>query len=217
MLDTEQATNAYWDAVRDHIEHDDLFGGPVVDSYGSIAFRRTREIDIRCDRGELTSTYAWTVTDPATVAFVREHAGATVVDPMAGSGWWAHLLDQAGIAVLASDLNPPDGTKANNWHRGGSHVPVGRADAADAVALAPAAATLLLSWPPYDADIGARIVEAFRGDRIIYIGEGWGGCCGDDTMFELFERDFDEVAEHRPVQFYGMHDFVTIYQRKAGA
>lgn len=217
MLDTERDTNAYWDAVRDHIEQDDLFGGPVVDSYGSIAYRRTREIEYRCDRGELTSIYAWTVSDPATVAFVREHAGPMVVDPLAGSGWWAHLLDQAGITVLASDLNPPDGTEANHWHRSSTHARVGQADAADAVALAPATATLLLSWPPYDSDIGARIVEAYRGDRIVYIGEGWGGCCGDDRMFELFERGWVQVAEHRPVQFYGIHDYVTIYQRKANA
>lgn len=207
---TSQRTNDYWDAVRDHIEHDSLGDGPTVDTYGSIR----RNYGLRVDREGLTSRYSWTVTDPATVDFVIEHAGNLVVDPMAGSGWWAYLLTQAGVTVMASDVTPPNGTRDNVWHRGDSHVPVGRSDAADAVSLAPVGATLLLSWPPYDGDPGYRALKAYRGNRVIYAGEGWGGCCGDDDMFELLRDEWDEVAEHRPVQFYGLHDYVTTYQRK---
>ncbi len=210
-------TNAYWEAVRHCVEHDDFGGGPTVDEYGSLARRRTgrdSEFEHRADRRELTSQFSWTVTDPATVAFVLEHCGPQVLDPLAGSGWWAHLLGQGDVLVTASDLNPPDGTDANHWHRGGEHVTVARMDAVIAAGLSSVTQTLLLSWPPYDSDIGVRIVEAFRGNRIVYVGEGWGGCCGDDAMFELLGRDWEEIAEHRPVQFYGLHDYVTIYDRK---
>lgn len=211
---TSQQTNDYWDAVRDYVQHDSLGGGPAVDTYGSLSRRATGAYGTEVKRTELTSRYSWTVTDPATVDFVVEYAGGMVVDPMAGSGWWAHLLTEAGVTVLASDENPPDGTEANTWHRYDAHVPVGRSDAADAVSLAPVGATLLLSWPPYDGDPGYRALKAYRGDRVIYIGEGEGGCCGDDNMFQFLRDEWDEVAEHRPVQFYGLHDFVTVYQRK---
>lgn len=208
MIDT--VTNDYWDAVRDHIEQDNLWGGPVVDNYGAV----TRDYRERVDRFALCGRYSWTVTAPQTVAFVVEHAGARVVDPMAGSGWWANLLTESGIHVTASDLNPPDGTEANHWHREGQHVPVLQLDAVQAATVASADATLLLSWPPYDSQIGHEVLAAFGGRRVVYIGEGAGGCCGDDAMFDLLGRDWNEVAEHRPVQYYGIHDYVTIYDRR---
>lgn len=211
---TSQKTNDYWEAVREHVTHDSLGGGPSVDTYGTLGRRATGTYGAQVGREELTSRYSWTVTDPATVEFVIQHADSMVVDPMAGSGWWAHLLTEAGVTVLPSDENPPNGSEANIWHRHGTHVPVGRSDAADAVSLAPDTATLLLSWPPYDGDPGYRALKVYRGDRIIYIGEGEGGCCGDDDMFQLLHDEWTEVAEHRPVQFYGLHDFATIYERK---
>jgi hypothetical protein len=206
-------TNAYWDAVRNHLADDRIFGGhpvPVVDTYGSIA----RDYRTRVDRNALCSQYSWTVTDPDTVEFVREHAGPMLIDPLAGSGWWAWLLGQDHVDVLASDENPPNGTSDNNWHRGSAHVQIARMDAVDAVAQANQSRTLLLSWPPYDSDIGARILDAYRGNRVIYIGETAGGCCGDDRMFDLLDQGWQEIADHRPIQYYGIRDWVTVYQRK---
>lgn len=213
MTTISTTTNEYWEAVRGHVQMDNVFGSPVpvVDAYGSIR----GDYGIKVDRNALCSKYSWTVTDPATVEFVRDHAGPMLVDPLAGSGWWAYLLEQDHVDVLASDANPPDGTDANTWHRGGAHLPLLRLDAVDAVERGGPLRTLLLSWPPYDSDIGAQILAAYRGSRIIYIGEGWGGCCGDDGMFQQFESDWSEVAEHRPIQYYGIRDWVTVYERKS--
>nr|WP_221374505.1 hypothetical protein [Actinoplanes polyasparticus] len=219
-MTTMTETNAYWDAVREHVEHDDFGGGPTVDEYGSLARRRTGrpfDLDHRVERRELTSAYSWTVTDPATVTFVLEDCGPQVIDPLAGSGWWAHLLGQAGVDVVASDLNPPNGTEANNWHRGAAHLDVMRMDAVDAVRLSDPARTLLLSWPPYDSSIGRDVIAAYEGNLIAYIGEGPYGCCGDEDMWRLIEVEWVEIADHWPVQFYGLHDWVTIYERKRAA
>ena len=214
MIDTK--TNAYWEAVRQHVRNEPIWGGPCVDQYG-ILDRRTggpRDYTMRLNRFALCGEYSWSVTDPDTVTFVAEHAGPLLIDPMAGSGWWAHLLGQLGVTVLASDLNPPDGTEANHWHREGQHVPVAQVDGVDAVKLAPPSATLFLSWPPYDRPAGHDILAAYTGTRVIYIGEGDGGCCGNDDMFRLFADGWVEVAGHRPVQWDGLHDYVTIYDRK---
>lgn len=167
-------------------------------------------------RKELTARYAWTITAPETVAFVAKHIGKAAVDPMAGSGYWAFLLRQVGVDVVASDLHPP-GSVANMWHKSGvMHAPVKAMDAVDAVKIYEAGMdrVLLLAWPPYEHPIGAQVVEAFPGDRIVYLGEDRGGCCGDDAMFDVFDRDWRVVAEHRPVQWWGIHDYVTVYDRK---
>lgn len=201
--------NPYWDAVSDQVRESDMPWRPGL-TVGGLGDWKPM---IR--RGDLTSEYAWTVTDPASVAFVAEHAGGRVIDPLAGTGYWAHILGQHGIDVAASDLNPP-GTAVNEWHRAGkAFVPVAARDAVDAVEETDR--TLLLSWPPYDDPIGAAVLNAYRGDRVIYIGEGEYGCCGTDEMFSAFESDWTQVAEHQPVQWYGMHDWITVYDRKDGA
>ncbi|MGS2615108.1 hypothetical protein ACVCAH_11360 [Micromonospora sp. LZ34] len=146
-------------------------------------------------RSEYVKRYSWTITDPETVAFVAEHSGGRLVDPMAGTGYWAWQLTQAGVDVAAYDLNPPAlHSSANPWHRDtAAHFPVSMADAKDSAALHPDRA-LLLSWPPYEQSIGVETLGRYAGQRVIYIGEDWGGCCGDDGMFEAFERDWTKLA-----------------------
>lgn len=209
-MTTVTTTNDYWEAVRAHLHHDGLWGGDVVDTYGSL--RRDHELSV--DRFALCGQYSWTITDPDSVAFVLDRCGPIVVDPLAGSGWWAHLLAGEHVRVYASDLNPPDGTDANHWHQTSSHLPIARSAAVQAVQEVPVTATLLLSWPPYATDAGCDALAAYPGNRVIYMGEGDGGCCGTDALFELFESGWNQVAVHRPVQYYGIHDYITVYDRK---
>jgi len=205
--------NPYWDAVREaiHVEPEGYWDpGPKIGGIGRIGDSLRRH--------DLTSRYAWTITDPDTVAFVVEHCGPRVIDPLAGTGYWAWLLSQHGIDVAASDINPPDSTD-NTWHRDRQvFAPVAQADAVDAVTVLGDDRTLLLSWPPYDASIGRDVLDAFQGSRVVYIGEGSGGCCGDEAMWSALEgdwSDWSEVADHKPVQWFGLHDWVTVYERKA--
>ncbi|MEV1315464.1 hypothetical protein AB0J14_05185 [Micromonospora arborensis] len=215
--------NPYWDAVRDRVDWaGSLWGTPSVGGIGMY-----RHSDGRLDgdrwmrealkRSDMVKQYAWTITDPETVAFVAEHSRGRLVDPLAGTGYWVHILGQAGVDAIAYDLNPPsEDHERNHWHRHtAGHVAIGEADAKDAVSWHPSR-TLLLSWPPYDDPLGVETVRAYQGGRVIFIGEDWGGCCGDDTLFEVFEREWVKVAEHTPVQWDGMHDIVHVYDRKEG-
>lgn len=202
--------NPYWDLLKDKVHTQERHSwdpGPFVGGDGHWDDFRSRR--------RLTSEYAWTISDPATVAFVVEHAGKRVIDPLAGTGYWAWLLQQQGLDVAASDLNPAD-DGGSIYHRAGRvFTPVTRADAVDAVTVLGDDRTLLLSWPPYDDPIGRRILDAYRGERVVYIGEGAYGCCGDDAMWSELESGWHQVAEHKPVQWWGLHDWVTVYERGA--
>lgn len=198
--------NPYWDTVAEFAHHEEYHSWDKGLFIGGYDRDTDRALHLR--RNDLVSEYAWTITAPATVEFVAEQCGPRVVDPLAGSGYWAFLLGQLGADVAASDLEPG----ASRWHRHGLHVPVAQADAVDAVKAA-ADRVLLLAWPPYAAPIGAQVIEAYAGDRIVYIGEGDYGCCGDDDMWTLLGSAWHEVAEHRPVQWWGLHDWVTVYER----
>lgn len=214
----DAVTNAYWEAVREHVNPTgSLWRTPEVGGYdrfrdggGRPDFERWSREGLR--RDDFVGRYSWTITDPDTVAFVAKHAGVRVLDPLAGTGWWARLLTDAGLDVLASDAKPPAGGE-NTWHKEGvEHFPVLLADALDAVRVH-VDRTLLLAWPPYDAPIGALALAEYAGARVVYIGEDWGGCCGDDALFEAFARDWVKTAEHVPVQWSGIHDIVHVYER----
>lgn len=205
------ADNPYWDAVRADVQDSGMpwRPGPTIGGLGNY------EPVIR--RDALVGRYAWSVTDPSTVAFVAEHLGPRAIDPIAGSGYWAHVLSQCGIDVIASDIAPPDVAK-NGYHKPGvTHFPVTMADAADAVTAHAQDRTLFLSWPTYDDPTGARILAAYQGERFVYIGESGGGCCGGDDMWQAIREDWHEVATHRVVQWYGLNDWVTVYERGAEA
>lgn len=209
------STNAYWDAVKDRVKPGDYPWEPDGLTIGG--FKDPDYVEAFSLRRDLCSRYSWTITAPATVAFVAEHAGPQVIDPMAGTGWWAHLLTEAGCDVAAFDLNPP-GSDANHWHQDPTtYHPITTFDGAQAVRDHGAGRTLLLSWPPYSDPAGADVLAAYLGDRVIFIGEGPGGCTGDDRVFELLESDWTEAAAHRPVQWYGIHDWITVYDRKPSA
>lgn len=70
--------------------------------------------------------------------------------------------------------------------------------------------TAFLSWPPHGQDVGARVLLAYQGRRVIYIGDGPGEATVDDGMHRILAREWAQVNSHRPVQWWGQHDRVTV-------
>lgn len=205
--------NRYWDAVADLVTTEDGWPGP------GRFIGAADHFDDYTKRHMFVDRYCWTIPAPDTVDFIVAHCGPRVLDPLAGTGYWGWLLHQHGVDVLCSDVHPPHNSSAmpqrNEWHKEVEpFMPVLAADAVDSVTVHGDDRTLLLSWPPYGSAIGEKAIAAYRGNRIIYIGEGEGGCCGDDGMFDRLTAEWREVAEHRPVQWYGIHDVVTVHERR---
>lgn len=202
--------NPFWDAVKDFVEPDSLSGNPVVGEY-----RLDRSVEESVaklpNRQRLVRQYCWSIPDPDTVAFVAAHARNGVVDPIAGTGYWAYLLGQLGIDVVSYDLNPGTVLHHNGWHGADLYATVDAKDGTEAVAQHPDR-TLFLSWPPYETEVGARILTAYAGNRLIYIGEGQ-GATGDGELRLVLEKDWTEVDSHQPVRFWGVQDRVTVYER----
>jgi hypothetical protein len=88
--------------------------------------------------------------------------------------------------------------------------------------------TLFLCWPPFsrvcysstdrtspnNADnLSYAALRHYRGNRVIFIGEGDGGCTGTEDFFHLLDTEWHEVDSHRPVQWNGIRDWITVYER----
>lgn len=130
----------------------------------------------------------------------------------AGTGALASAVKAAGGRIVASDNYTTHGK--NGWH--GSRGRVLKAEAGRAVRLLARTrgVNLLCSWPSYDDGWCYRAVRLLpRGRLFAYVGEGPGGCTGDDDLHRLLYRDFDLMSEVIiPVHEF-MHDRLFIYRR----
>ena len=208
--------NPYWEEIRGYLVPSFLSSGIEVDIFRGKdgKWREPVNWETLPTRTTMVKKYSWTISDPATVAFVASQcAGNKVLDPLAGTGYWGYLLRQMGVDIVCTDVNTPS---TNPYHRGiEPHVKISRLDARASVMLQKDRTTLLLSWIPYGDPIGWQMLKLFNGSRIIYIGELHDGCCAEDFFFtDLYEK-WDKIAEHNPVQWSGIHDYVTVYERKA--
>lgn len=207
--------NPYWDLVEPCTKPSEFPWENGLE-VGRFKFDRQEGDPPTLDRHDFVGTYSWSIPDPDSLAFVRNVAYHGLVDPMAGTGYWAYLLAQMHVDVVCYDIDPPlKDASENTWHGDANPwVDVEELDARLAVVKHPDR-TLLLSWPPYSMNIGAETINAYKGNRIVYVGEGEGGCCGSPDMFDVLNEEWEEIAEYRPVQWWGLHDRITVYERKS--
>lgn len=74
---------------------------------------------------------------------------------------------------------------------------------------------LFLCWPPYAQDMGVTALRAYTGNSLILIGEGSGGCTGDEEMFDVLDEQWNQVSycpSH--VQWDGINDEMTYWTRR---
>lgn len=208
--------NPYWDAIKHLVTKSRYpYEGPQIgDIMNYTRMDDGSFFDTFKLRRELTAKYSWSVPSPEAIDFVVKHCNDSILDPMAGTGYWVHVLTQSGVDCVAFDLCPPKrGDETNVFHLDAiTHEDIGQADAAMAAALAVPGQTLFLSWPPM-SDAAARAVRAFPGTRLIYIGEGNGGCTGDEEFFALLDTHWRMGDIHKLPQWSGIHDFIAVYDR----
>lgn len=125
----------------------------------------------------------------------------------AGSGYWASLVQQAGGII-----QPWDNRGAHyeqhytKVHWGSTGVIPGYSKKW----------TLLLCWPWYQSAMAYWSLRNFRGNQLIYIGEQ-DGCTGDAQFSRLLDRRWKRVLEQPIPVWWGMHDWLMVYERRRRA
>lgn len=159
-------------------------------------------------RGEATSLYSWAV--PTAVAINKIAEFQPIIEMGAGLGFWAYLLRQLGVRVDAFDGFEEGGfgySPEDTW----SEVLLG---GPEKLAEYPPEWSLLLVWPPYSKSFGTDCLIQCNSDFVITVGEGSGGCNGDDwyhmVLDEAFER-IDSIVDFP--QWDGIHDELVVHKR----
>jgi hypothetical protein len=153
--------------------------------------------------------YAFGIPSDAALEAVARYA--PVVELGAGTGYWAYLLRQRLVDIVAYDLAPPD--VAPNAHKFEPRLWTDVAVGGVFVLAAHVERALFLCWPTWRDAFACDAVCAYRGATVIYVGEPRGGHTADDGFFDALGRDW-QLAERIPLPHWpGTRDDLTIYRR----
>lgn len=155
---------------------------PLFDGWAD-AVARGRDPE---ERDALVHRYSFAVPDEAALEAIRRCSPSGVIEIGAGTGYWARLLLDRGVDVVAVEVAPAPSAR-NKWFAktpAWCDVEEGDESAVDDHGTR----TLLLVWPTrnetWPADAVVRFAAA-GGEQLVCVGEGPGGRTGDDQFHSL--------------------------------
>jgi hypothetical protein len=213
---------ADWAAARDRLAaYWSADGVPYAQRVGLLAGRRVpvggwdlspglaQALDLPTRRRELVGRFAWAIPGPAALATIAD-AGA-VVEAGAGTGYWAALLRDRRADVVATD---PAAGGGNAYHPAGPlWTDVDPVDGVTAVRRH-RHRTLLLCWPPPEDDAASwSVLRAYRGDVLLYVGEGPDGPAGTARFHRELALNWTATDEVAIPTWPGLRDRLTVFRR----
>jgi len=161
------------------------------------AFRKATE-----ERDKCVAKYSWAILTEETISRLEKYQPFLEIG--AGTGYWAYEFRKKGIQIIATEpilsqkwteIEILTGQCALDKYDDGKH-------------------TLLVCWPTYADDWAFKALKEFKGDTVVYVGEGNEGCTADEQFHALLEKDWNIIEEIDIPQWPGLHDLIMIYYRK---
>ncbi|WP_149563014.1 hypothetical protein [Streptomyces cacaoi] len=164
-------------------------------------------------RQYLSRIYSWALASRTAVDWaVRSLDGRKLVEVGAGTGYWASLLADRGLDVLATDQHVHRNGYADMFR----FAAVQPLDAPTAAARHPDR-VLGLWWPPRDDPMAVDTLRAYRGEHLLYVGDARGGQCADAAFFDELESGWHPVSScPLTLRWLGNSDGATLYRRGRG-
>lgn len=199
------------DAIkRNQHEFDYLHG--VVDgamkSFPENPYKRVAEVMAQpkstIARDVLVWFFSWAIPNGEAIEELVKHS--PIIEIAAGRGYWAKLVKNAGGKIRCFDSLEDNPNLELQWtpvEQGSFSQVCNRPDH-----------TLFMCWPPYDNPLAFNTLKLYEGKTFIYVGEGEGGCNGDDEFHQLLDRDWKETKTIEIPQWWGIHDYMVVYNRK---
>ena len=165
----------------------------------------------RGERQVLVTRYSWAVPSDEAIKVLCQYS--PLIEIGAGTGYWASLIasEEYGGDIVAFDKVVPG--PDNPYHRESHNYYPILLGGSEQV-LAHPERTLFLCWPPYETSFAYDCLSAYEGEYFIYVGEPRGGCTADDRFFEKLAAEWEVKEQVDIPQWYGMHDYLTVYHRK---
>ena len=161
-------------------------------------------------REEAILEYAFAVPDSRTLDVVAQHA--PIVEMGAGTGYWARLLRDRGVDVVAYDACP-------GYETGGGRLYTEVLEGGPSVLASHSDRTLLLVWPPLwhegddEEDMSVACLDHWRGRVLIYVGD-WGVATASEAFHRRLRTEFTEIARAVIPQWEDVHDRMWVFERR---
>lgn len=158
-------------------------------------------------RSTYTDNFSFALPCKEAMNLIKKYS--PILEIGAGSGFWAKMMHNAGIDIVATSINK--GAYALNKQ---NYFPVKRMEASRAVKIHPDR-NVFVSWVNYGDNWGTIASKNIKkGRHLIVIGEGEGGCTSNDKFFELiYSRHFEEIERLDIPKWYGLHDDLRVYRK----
>lgn len=180
-------------ALRDH-----LFG---------TAFKSGMLLSIA--RQRYVYKYAWAIPCKRALEVIAQYS--PIVEIGAGSGYWASLLKEMGADVVAYDVSTTKQYKGSYNHFYKHYFEV--KEGSESAVKDHADRALFLCWPPYNDKMAVNTLKQYRGETVLYVGEGKGGCTASDSFFNLLTKNFSEEESVEIPVWFGIHDRLFVFKR----
>lgn len=231
---TKPIDNPYLDYLNEHVETDEFFtdyrGSPQFSDINWLEMRSSltsgKVLNFSFWRKWLSIKYSWAIPTQEAIEMIAKYG--PIIEMGAGTGYWASMLSQLDVDIVAYDKAPPNGTdpwttvddviKSDGYTNGEWHedqAPFFDVQQGEPLVLRRHRdRNLFLSWPPRDEPFAEQCLEYFQGRYVIYIGEWGESVCGTIGFFRLLEGAYDCIDETSLPQWHGMHDGLSVWRRK---
>lgn len=202
--------------VKDHTRCDFVVESSTYEEdFGTVVEHMRGDRNDYYARRVMVDFYGWAIPTQEVINEIVKLG--PIVEIGAGRGYWARRLREAGADVVAYDNWARTSYRRRTWTKVEEGGPPKLVHHEDRV--------LLLVWPEYFFSVGSkdyrgdlmyRAVKKYRGDTVVFVGEGMGGCTGSKEGHELLGKKFEFTESFEIPQWGAVHDQVEVY-RTSGA
>lgn len=161
------------------------------------------------DRYFFTNNLSWAIPTIHAIKSIVEFADSDqILEIACGLGLWAGMIEACGGNIITSDPFTSHNTSQDKCFLSNVHL-------LDAVTAVKTFETnvLFVCWPSYDSSYAHDALKEFKGNKLVYIGEGYSGCTADDNFHELLQREWKLVNNVQIPCWWGIHDSLNMLER----
>lgn len=153
----------------------------------------SEKLRVWCDSCRIWPCHLFSFATPSSTAIRKLVELSPLVEIGAGTGYWAHMIRQAGGTIHCYDRDPPStvvACKANSYHgrtRQWTAVMRGGHEKSNQHG---SSVSLFLCYPPPDNDMALSALRAFKGNTLCYVGK-FGGDTGTRSFEKLLISSFE--------------------------
>jgi uncharacterized UPF0146 family protein len=154
--------------------------------------------------------FSWAIPSVESILEIKKFANnEQILEVGAGNGLWARLLKNAGCNIFATDNFSTHNTDKAAIKR---YIEVEFLSNSQAIQKYNEANVLFLCWPPTNS-MSDESIKLFKGNKLIYIGEGNGGATGSDEFHSILWDDWKVVGNIIIPRWNIVNDQIYLYER----